>query len=187
MSTAKNQLDAATREKVLAAMKKGEWKRVDRMVAGFPTIRRTLARRESYALIELENPTRSSKHSVGWVKVDHAVRNVTDTERFLKDRRVHGYFRIISIKRRARIVADGTEPIVDLTVPRSKPVYEVELWRGCPTSRKRGAWTRLPFPTDWRKCRGVNWSQWIARLVRWRIGRRPWPICTSMPVKARIA
>ena len=37
-------------------------------------IRRALARRESYALIERQNPSRSSRHTVGWVKDDHKLK-----------------------------------------------------------------------------------------------------------------
>ena len=126
------------------------------------TIRRALARRESYALIERQNPTRSTRHTVGWVKVDHAVRHCTDTERFVKERGVHGDYRIISIKRRVH-VRRGGEPVVDLAVPCSKPLYELEQWRGRPTARKRSAWTRLPFPIDWRKRRDVMWNEWIIK------------------------
>jgi hypothetical protein len=160
MTTVQRPLDAATRKKVLAAMKKRDWDRVAKLVAEFPVIRRALFRLESYAMVERQEPTRSSKHSVGWVRVDHTVRHCTHTERFLKERGLHGEYRIISIKRRANITADGSEPIVDLAVPRSKPMYELEQWCGRPTTRKRSAWTRLPFPTDWRQ-RGADYKSWI--------------------------
>jgi len=127
------------------------------------TIRRALARRESYALVERQETTRSSNRCAGWMKMDHAVRHCTDTERFVKERGMHGYYRIVSIKRRAHITENGTEPVVDLAVPRSKPLYELEQWCGPPTTRKRNAWTRLPFPADWRKRRGVIWNEWIAQ------------------------
>jgi hypothetical protein len=163
MTSARDLPNAAAQKKILAAMEKRDWDRVAELVADFPLIRQALARRESYALVEQQEPIRSFKQSVGWMKVNQTVRNVRDTVRFVKERDVHGYYRIISVKRRVRYTANGARPIVDLAVPRSKPMYELEQWLGHPTKRKRSAWTRLPFPTDWRERRGAIWNEWIAK------------------------
>ena len=161
MTTAKDLPDPATRKRILAAMKRRDWDLVNAIVEGYPIVRRALARRESYALIERREPKQSAKDPVGWVAVETNARFVNGIVRFVKELGIHGDYRIVSVKRRVRIASDGAEPVVELAVPRSKPLYELERWCGSPTPGKRGAWKRLPFPTDWRKRRGVGWSEWI--------------------------
>ena len=161
MTTAKDLPNPATRKRILAAMKKGDWDLVSAMVDGYPVIRRALARRESYALIERREPKQSMKDPVGWVAVETDARFVNEIVRFVKKLGVIGEYRIVSVKRLVRIASDGAKPIVELAVPSSKPLYELERWCGPPTPRKRSAWKRLPFPTDWRKRRGVGWCEWI--------------------------
>lgn len=127
------------------------------------TIRRALARRESYVLIERQEEPIETESLAGWVGVDHDVRHVTNTERYVKQRFKQGLYRIVSVKRRLHIPADGAEAVIDLAVPRSKPVYELEQWRGQPTVHKQAVWSRLPFPVDWRARHGKVWNEWILK------------------------
>ena len=46
MTTAKDLPDPATRKRILAAMKRGDWDLANAIVEGYPVVRRALARRE---------------------------------------------------------------------------------------------------------------------------------------------
>ena len=67
MTTAKDLPNRATRKRILAAMKRRDWDLFNAMVEGYPVVRRALARRESYALIERREPKQDAKNPVGWV------------------------------------------------------------------------------------------------------------------------
>ena len=145
MTTAKDLPDPATRKRILAAMKRRDWDLVNAIVEGYPIVRRALARRESYAVIT-------------------NARFVNGIVRFVKELGIHGDYRIVSVKRRVRIASDGAEPVVELAVPRSKPLYELERWCGSPTPGKRGAWKRLPFPTEYQflPCQNQSCSRQVS-------------------------
>ena len=170
MTSAEDLPDPATRKRILAAMKRRDRDFVNAVVEGYPVVRRALARRESYALIERREPKQSAKDPVGWVAVETNARFVNGIVRFVKELGIHGDYRIVSVKRRVRIASDGAEPVVELAVPRSKPLYELERWCGSPT----------PSVEEWAGANGFS------SMAHRRIGRMPWHYYTNTRARARI-
>src|SRR5437762_1294383 len=93
----KSPLDPKTLAACRAAALANNWKLFHQLAKPYPTIRLALGLFESYALIEhwADGPV---KPTAGWVKMGVRFKDVMDAVRIVKERRVFGRYRIISIK-----------------------------------------------------------------------------------------